>query len=154
MQKTGHKLALIAELPVGKYAIPLDQVVETLRPLPVEELAGMPDWVCGIAVIRGAPVPVVNLGAIFADSPASEDSRWVTVRVGERTVALSVRRVVAIAEMASGQLESLPPLLQQGRADAIEAIGNLDRELLLTLNLARLLPDSLWPGLDHGKVSP
>jgi purine-binding chemotaxis protein CheW len=153
VQNRADKLALIVEVPAGKCAIPLDQVVETLRPLPIESLAGIPDRVSGVALIRGTPVPVVDLGAVFAGSPQSPGGRWVTVRTGERTVALSVERVIGIAEIPPSTLGTLPPLLKSGCADAIEAMGNLDRDLLVTLSLARLVPDSVWQALEPGEPS-
>ena len=42
-------------------AIPLDYVAETMRPLPIEPVAGTPGFVRGVSVIRGAPTPVVDL---------------------------------------------------------------------------------------------
>ena len=45
--------------------IPLSHVAEIMRPLPIEPIAGMPHFVRGIALIRGAPTPVVNLMAIL-----------------------------------------------------------------------------------------
>ena len=41
-------------------AIPLDHVAETMRPLPIEPVAGTPGFVRGVSVIRGAPTPVVD----------------------------------------------------------------------------------------------
>jgi chemotaxis signal transduction protein len=40
-------------------AIPLHHVAETLRPLPIQSVAGMPNFVRGVSVIRGTPTPVV-----------------------------------------------------------------------------------------------
>ncbi|MFL5302954.1 MAG: chemotaxis protein CheW, partial [Anaeromyxobacteraceae bacterium] len=45
-------------------ALPLACVVETLRPLHTSPLAGTPACVSGVAVVRGAPTPVVDLDAL------------------------------------------------------------------------------------------
>src|ERR1039458_3558579 len=77
-------------------ALPLEHVVETMRPLPIGPLAGAPPGVSGLAVIRGAPVPVVDLSRLFSSDVGYIEvapTRFVTVRVGQRVVALAVDRV-------------------------------------------------------------
>jgi chemotaxis signal transduction protein len=46
-------------------AFPLHLVAETLRPLPIEPVAGTPSFVRGMSVIRGKPTPVVDLKALL-----------------------------------------------------------------------------------------
>jgi purine-binding chemotaxis protein CheW len=167
MQNREHNLALLVEAPGGVCAFPVNELVETMRPLPLEPLPDMPRFISGLAVIRGAPVPVVELGAILSPQPAqaglaaslpaeplqASSHRWVTVRTGERTVAVAVARVIGIAEISPGELEDMPPLLKSGRAEVIEAIGNLDDRLMVTLRTARLVPDAVWQAIERGKAA-
>jgi purine-binding chemotaxis protein CheW len=63
-------------------ALPLAHVVETMRPLPIEPLGGMPGFVQGIAIIRGAPVPVVDAGALLGSAGAARilpDAAWLAL---------------------------------------------------------------------------
>lgn len=125
-------------------AAPLGPVVEVMRPLPVEPLAGAPRFVCGLAIIRGEPTPVVDLRLLLDENAVSETSdatRFVTLRIGARRVALRVERVLAIRTLAGGQLAALPPLWQGPHSPAVAALGALDRELLIVLETARLFPD-------------
>lgn len=123
-------------------ALPLETVVETMRPLPVQPLAAMPRFVVGISVIRGSPTVVIDAGLLLGTRPSSA-GRVVTVRTAHRTVALVVDRVAGIRHIASDSLERLPPLLERVAGDAIEAIGRVDHELLLALRGARLVPDEV-----------
>ena len=47
-------------------ALPLEHVVETMRPLPVEPLGDAPRFILGLSIVRGEPIPVVDVGAANA----------------------------------------------------------------------------------------
>jgi purine-binding chemotaxis protein CheW len=113
-----------------------------MRPLPVTPLAGAPAFVQGLSVIRGTPVPVVDLGALLSGSDPAKPTRFVTLRLDGRCVALAVEGVLGIRELP-GTLSSLPPLLADASAEAVSALGILDAELVLVLEAARLVPDSV-----------
>lgn len=127
-------------------ALPLAHVEETMRPLPVEPIAGVPSFVRGVAVVRGAPIPVVDAASLIRGEE-SAPTRFVTIKTGARRVALAVDAVVGIVAVSQASVDSLPPLLDQADGDAIAAIGTLDKELLLVLRHTRLLPDHLWATL-------
>ena len=67
--------------------------------------------------------------------------RWVIVRVAERRVALAVDEVVGVCSLPAADRTALPPLLRDAEADLVSAVAALDRELLMLLEGARLLPD-------------
>lgn len=125
-------------------AVPVLHVVESMRLLPVEPLAGTLPFVLGLAIIRGSATPVVDLAALLADgagvAPVAS-GRFVVLRVGSRRVVLSVEAVLAVRALARAELESLPPLWQGSHPPAVAALGALDRELLIVLEATRLLPD-------------
>lgn len=128
-------------------AVPLAYVSEVMRPLPIESLAGAPAGVPGVAVVRGRAIPVVDLGILLDDGVTTrpESARFVTLRVGHRAVALLVEAVRAIRTLAWGEFESLPPLWRGSHPPAVSALGVVDRELLLVLEAARLLPEDWAP---------
>jgi purine-binding chemotaxis protein CheW len=132
------------------YALPVQNVIETMRPLPTEALAGVPPFVRGLSLIRGRPVPVVDLGALVSASEPANPTRFVTLRLGDRRVALAVESVLGIRALPDA-LSGLPPLLADAAAEAVSAVGALDAELLLVLETARLVPDSFWLELDAEK---
>jgi purine-binding chemotaxis protein CheW len=125
--------------------LPLGQVVETMRALPVHPLAGAPAFVAGVAVVRGAAMPVVDAARLLFSAPsaATPDARFVTVAAGGRVVALQVDAVLGLRQLSKGAVAELPPLFGQ-RGDAVAALGALDEELLLVLRGARLVPDEVW----------
>jgi len=130
-------------------AFPLEHVEETMRPLAVERIAGVPSFVQGLAVIRGVPTPVVDLASVLSGD-ASHPTRFVTVKTGTRLIALAVDAVVGVIEIPPDAVEVLPPLFQRNGLDAISAIGVLDADLLLVLQSTRLVPDDVWATIQSG----
>lgn len=128
-------------------ALALADVVEVMRPLPAKSVAGAPAAVLGLSIIRGQPVPVIDLGSLLGSPSASPFMRFVTIRLGERRAALGVDAVLGIRELGPEVLADLPPLLREAQGELVEGIGTLDSELLLVLRAARLAPDEIWTEL-------
>ena len=136
-------------------ALALRDVRETMRPLPVEPLAGAPPFVLGLATIRGFPTPVVDVGRLlgppestFTPALSASLARFVSLQLGERTAALAVDAVLGVRSVPSAALVSIPPLLQEACASVASAVGALDARLLLVLEAARLVPDSVWSAIE------
>lgn len=129
-------------------ALPSEQVIETMRPLTIEAFAGLPPFVLGLAPIRGQSVPVVELGSLLNNKKSnSSGARFVTVRLGGRSLALRVDAVVGMRVLGTEILESLPPLLGNLHSSLVSKIGQLDHEFLLVLETSRVLSEELWSKL-------
>lgn len=122
--------------------LPLENVMETMRPLPVEPIVGAPSFVLGLAIIRGAALPVIDMAGLLAQRSA-EPSRFLTVRTGSRQFALAVTDVLGVRRIAAQQFKELPPVLQAG-AEAIAAVASRDGELLLLLEATRLVSEQAF----------
>jgi purine-binding chemotaxis protein CheW len=135
-------------------ALALKDVRETMRPLPIEPMTGMPPFVLGLAIIRGFPTPVVDAGRLVGSStlPSSmispSPARFVSLKLGERTAVLSVDAVLDVRSLPAETLSTIPPLLCGEDAELVSIIGALDAKLLLVLEAARLLPDSVWSAIN------
>lgn len=142
MIRTDPVLLIRSRSVVG--ALPLASVVETLRPPAIESLRGVPSFVLGVSIIRGAPVPVVDLGSVLGAQGERRSSRLVTLRSGSRVVAVAVEEVMGVRPIPSSDLQVLPPLLGDSSAPAVESMAALDGDLLLLLRAARLVPEDVW----------
>ena len=134
-------------------ALPLRHVVETMRPLPIQPMAGVPRPVAGVAMIRGAAVAVVDLAWVLA-GVESRPTRFVVVNADGRRVALTVDAVVGVRTIPAGSVKDLPPLVRDASVEAVATIGTLDAELLVVLGGGRLLPESVWNAIDIDRPSP
>lgn len=126
-----------------------------MRPLPIQAIAGAPSYLPGLSVIRGAPVPVVDLSLLLrADRGEHVARRFVVLDVAERRVALAVDCVHGVRDLDLGRLGDLPPLLRDATGDAVEAIGVADAQLLVVLRAACIVPEDVWGKLATGREVP
>jgi purine-binding chemotaxis protein CheW len=126
--------------------LPLDHVVEVMRPLPLERVADTRDFVRGMSIVRGEAVTVVDARRLLDGGASPSGGRLVTLRVGKRRVALHVDDVLGVRVIAPEVLREVPSLLGDASA-ARTALGALDGRLLELLDTARLLPE---PATDAG----
>lgn len=144
-------------------ALPVNSVLEVMRPLPVTPLGRAPAWCLGMSIIRGAVVPVVDLASLLWGEADGAARRLVTLELGtpeaRRTLALRVRDVLGLGRLPMSS--ALPSLL--GAAEAVHganlsndepsasasraAATSLDQALTLALEPARLLSDEAWAEL-------
>jgi purine-binding chemotaxis protein CheW len=143
---TRGRQSLLVRVQTRVCAVPLMHVLETMRPLPIESIRGMSAFVRGVSIIRGLPTPVVDLGAVLG-APGGAAERIVTLRLGDRQVALSVDAVLGVRDLDLSAVQELPPLLRGASQDVVEAIGTLDEQFLMVLRAGRELPDEVWQGL-------
>jgi purine-binding chemotaxis protein CheW len=125
-------------------AFPLDEVVETMRPLQTRPLAGTPAYVQGLTILRGMPSPVVDVTRLLTGE-IGEIDRYVAVRAGRGVVACATGPVLGVRE-----IEVEPP---EGPAAALSgvvsrslvaAIGRIGTDPLLLLRGIRAVPDDVW----------
>ncbi|MBE7467437.1 MAG: chemotaxis protein CheW [Planctomycetes bacterium] len=122
----------------------LSQVGEVMRILEVGSLPNIPPYVLGLCTIRGKPTPVVALPALLDQPEGERLERYVTLRIPRGTLALAVPRVLGLADLSTLELERLPPLLTQVRAEVVDSIAIREQALLLVLQAGRILPDEIW----------
>ncbi len=124
-------------------ALPVEHVVETMRPLPLDALPGSPHFVAGMTVVRGAPLPVIVVSRLFGKEEKRPE-RLVVVRAGDRRVGLALDAVVGVRALPADMLTRLPPLLRDAADDAVSAVGTLDGELMVVLQAARVVPAEVF----------
>lgn len=150
-QPMAEDLSLWCRVGTLHFAMRAADVLETMRPLPIQPLGAPPPYVVGLSVIRGVPVPVVDLGALLGARDGAPPGRFVVIRAGARVVALAVAEVFGVRTLQKVELAALPPLLRDGAPDSFEGLAALDGELLVVLRAARLFSESSWNALRSGK---
>ena len=133
-------------------ALPVAHVVETMRALPIEPLAGMPPFVLGLSVVRGVPLPVIDARILLGSDPTSPPRRFVTLRIEGRCAVLAVDAVLGVRELGSASLQALPPLLRDASAEVTSLMGTLDARLLFVLRAGRILSESTPPAAAPGET--
>jgi chemotaxis signal transduction protein len=137
-EKFAARFWLLCRTGPHHFALPVPPVIETMRLLPIESIAGAPPFVHGMCIIRGVPVAVIDTAALFGSKSARYD-RLITVRTGQRIVAFAAEAILAVEAIPAQTLGELPPLLRSD--DTIAAIAARDQDLLFFLQAARVIAD-------------
>lgn len=128
-------------------ALPLADVVETMRVLPLKPVAGAPPYVRGLAMIRGELVPVVSLAALLgedAQGRAPRGQRLVLLRAAGRRLAIEVDEVLRVLPQALPPGPQVAPLLSRALPAQVESLASLDGAALAVLSSASLLSEDAW----------
>lgn len=141
------EISLVCRVGRRLCALSLPHVVETLRALPIEPIAGTPELVLGVSIVRGEPLPVVGAARLVGDGARARAGRFVVLKAGHRRVVLAVEEVLGVRALGPVSLAALPPLLRDASPDVIVSIGTLDGDLLLVLRSVRMLPDTVFEAL-------
>jgi purine-binding chemotaxis protein CheW len=144
--------SLVCRIGARLLAIALADVLEVMRPLPIEILPDLPAFISGISTIRGQVAPVIDLGVLIG-ADRSTPARFVTTSVNGRIVALAVDQVIGIEQIAKEVLAGLPPLIGSVDREMFSAIATRDAHLLLVLDAAHLVPDAAWAQLNQVTTS-
>jgi purine-binding chemotaxis protein CheW len=124
-------------------ALPLGEVIETMRPLHTRPLAGTPSYVRGLTILRGAPAPVIDMTRLLTGAEAPVD-RYVAVRAGRGPVACATGPVLGVRDVEVAPPEG-PAALFTGVSKAlIAAVGTVGTEPLLLLHSIAAVPDEVW----------
>jgi purine-binding chemotaxis protein CheW len=135
-------------------ALRLDDVVEIMRPLVTRPLAGTPSFVSGVTIMRGVPVPVVDVACLLAGERV-EPERYVAVRTERGPVAFATGPVLGIrATTAGGEATRHTALLGGAAGTLVAGVGTLDGEPLLLLQSMRVVPDDVWVAAAEAAVAP
>jgi len=109
-----------------------------------------PDFLLGLALIRGNPVPVLDCARLVGAARSPRAARFVTLTVGQRQLALAVDGVVGVRQLSAATLAEIAPLLDSSDDGLVQSIATHDAELLLVLRTGHMVPEALWESLAAG----
>jgi purine-binding chemotaxis protein CheW len=130
-------------------ALRIEDAIEIMRPLPVQPVMGAPAFVHGLAIVRGTPLPVLDLAAILGAEISDCAGRFLALRAGTKAVVLAVEEVLGVSHLDLSSLQDAPPLLHEALPEHVQKLGMLDGQALAVLEAGRLMPHALWQALVH-----
>ncbi|NDV91812.1 chemotaxis protein CheW [Alteromonas sp. 345S023] len=131
------------------YGINVMQVQEVLRYTEIAPVPGAPDYVLGIINLRGNVVTVIDTRARFGLPPAemTDNTRIVIIESDEQVVGILVDSVAEVVYLRSSEIDSAPNVGTEESAKFIQGVSNRDGELLILVDLNKLLSDEEWDEL-------
>ena len=132
---------VLCDVAGATYAIRSDDIEQLEMAGAITPVPNTPDFVDGVASIRGRVIPVVSLRARFGFPRADADTRTriVVVRSGTRSVGLLVDTAREFARIPEQSIQPPPEALVDASTRYFHGIAHLGDRLVLVLDAAELL---------------
>jgi purine-binding chemotaxis protein CheW len=131
-----------------RFGAPILKVKEILQFEGVTRVPGTPASVRGVINVRGAVVPVVDLGLKFGQGPVGETKRTCVlvvealIREEQRVLGVMADAVNEVIDLAPGEIEPPPTFGTGVTLDHVTGMGKVPGGFLVLLDLDRVLTAS------------
>ncbi len=125
----------------ARYALPVDQVQQIVKHEGITEVPQSPEYVEGVKNLRGEVIPIMSMRGRFG-LPAEESgrrSRIIIASVGGKSYGLHVDDVRDIVDVPDEQVETDNIDMINVRSDLVIGIAKTPAELLIVLDMERIL---------------
>lgn len=128
------------------YGINVMQVQEVLRYNEIAPVPGAPNYVLGIINLRGNVVTVIDTRSRFGLMPAevTDNTRIVIIEAEKQVIGILVDSVAEVVYLKTSEIDSAPNIGTDESAKFIQGVSNQKGELLILVDLNKLLSDDEW----------
>lgn len=128
------------------YGINVMQVQEVLKHSEIAPVPGAPNYVMGIINLRGNVVTVIDTRDRFGLSPGevTDNTRVVIIEADEQVVGIMVDAVAEVVYLKQSEIETAPNVGNDDTAKFIQGVCHKNDELLILVELEKLLSDEEW----------
>lgn len=133
------------------YGINVMQVQEVLRYTEIAPVPGAPAYVLGIINLRGNVVTVIDtrhrFGLMSAD--ITDQTRIVIIESDTHVVGILVDAVAEVVYLRESEIETAPNVGNEESAKFIQGVCNKNDQLLILVELDKLLTDQEWSDIEE-----
>ena len=139
--KDGMKRELITfEVGGQLFGLDITSIREIRAWSPVTRVPGVPHYVAGMANLRGAILPVIDLATRLGWEPTvpSERHAIIVVQIAGKSVGLIVESVSDLVQLYGGSMQSPPTMGDEAITGFIEGLSPIGDRMVMVLNLRAL----------------
>lgn len=131
------------------YGINVMQVQEVLRYTEIAPVPGAPMYVLGIINLRGNVVTVIDTRSRFGleSSEVTDNTRVVIIEAEKQVIGILVDSVAEVVYLRASEIDVAPNVGNDESAKFIQGVSNREGELLILVDLNKLLSDDEWDEL-------
>lgn len=131
------------------YGINVMQVQEVLRYSEIAPVPGAPLYVLGIINLRGNVVTVIDTRSRFGleSSEITDSTRVVIIESEKQVIGILVDSVAEVVYLRASEIDVAPNVGNDESAKFIQGVSNREGELLILVDLNKLLSDDEWDEL-------
>lgn len=134
---------VIFSLAGTEYAVPIANVIEIGQPLSITPVPNVPDWIPGVANLRGEIISMVDLRAFLGMERTGyrQASRMLVAQASQEdmTTGLVVDRVNGIRYLSADRISDPTAPIEDQVTPYLDGVYEHEERLLVVLNLDRLL---------------
>jgi len=133
------------------YGVNVMQVQEVLRYTEIAPVPGAPNYVLGIINLRGNVVTVIDTRNRFglASGEITDNTRVVIIETDGHVIGILVDSVAEVVYLRQSEIETAPNVGNDESAKFIQGVCHKNDELLILIELNKLLTDTEWAELDE-----
>lgn len=131
------------------YGINVMQVQEVLRYSEIAPVPGAPLYVLGIINLRGNVVTVIDTRSRFGleSCEVTDNTRVVVIESEKQVIGILVDSVAEVVYLKASEIDEAPNVGNEETTQFIQGVSNRDGELLILVDLDKLLSDDEWDEL-------
>ncbi|MCJ8319587.1 MAG: chemotaxis protein CheW [Colwellia sp.] len=131
------------------YGINVMQVQEVLRYTEIAPVPGAPLYVLGIINLRGNVVTVIDTRSRFGleSADVTDNTRIVIIEADKQVIGILVDKVSEVVYLRASEIDEAPNVGNDESAQFIQGVSNRDGQLLILVDLNKLLSDDEWDEL-------
>ncbi|MBS4198977.1 chemotaxis protein CheW [Bacillus sp. FJAT-49732] len=133
-----------------EYSISVEHVTAIEKMLHITRVPNVPPFIKGVTNLRGVIIPIIDLKRHFnlGDAEYTDRTRIIIVSYKNMTVGMIVDEANDVLDIPESVIEPCPDVAGAAPAEFINGVANLDKRLLLLLNLENIInPLSFRDGL-------
>jgi purine-binding chemotaxis protein CheW len=132
------------------YGINVMQVQEVLRYTEVAPVPGAPSYVLGIINLRGNVVTVIDTRHRFnlQEGELTDNTRIVIIETEKHVIGILVDSVAEVVYLRQSEIEVAPNVGNDESAKFIQGVCHKNNELLILVDLNKLLTSEEWSDLE------
>jgi purine-binding chemotaxis protein CheW len=133
------------------YGINVMQVQEVLRYTEIAPVPGAPEYVLGIINLRGNVVTVIDTRNRFGleSGEMTDNTRIVIIETEGHVIGVLVDSVAEVVYLRQSEIETAPNVGNDESAKFIQGVCHKNDELLILIELNKLLTDTEWAELEE-----
>ena len=131
------------------YGVNVMQVREVLRYSEIAPVPGAPSYVLGIINLRGNVVTVIDTRSRFGLYPSdvTDNTRIVIIETEQQVIGILVDSVAEVVYLRASEIDKTPNVGTDESSRVIQGVSNRDGELLILVDLNKLLTNDEWDEL-------
>lgn len=137
-----------------QYGVRITQVQEINRLAKITKVPRAPRFVEGVINLRGDVIPVIDLRKRFEieSKNYNEFTRVIVSDINNKKIGIIVDEVLEVLRISHQLVEDAPDILQNQQMHSfMDGIANLEKRMIMMLNLENILVEKEWQKLEDMK---